>query len=268
MGAANVNFAFMWSDLGDKPMRVLLFMAVRSLDDDRETQSARVFWAGRETLAREALGREIPDDPGSSDLSAEAKAARKVRHAAFVAVQDALSALIAAGAITRLRAGRWGRQAEYRLNLDPFETVHKDAGCAVLEQAHPVPTNQAHPVPKEQAHPVPKGQADPVPEEQQRNNRGKPGGQPRLGEPSHLGATTAVHNAGEDEGYTKARATLEGAGPDRMGRALQTAREHLPEATTRDAVLYAAALVAGESPERPARGDGAVTPWAPERVSA
>jgi hypothetical protein len=53
-----------------------------------------------------------------------------------------------------------------------------------------------------------------------------------------------VDNDGDvDSEYTRARVALDAAGLDRMERALALARENNPTATTREAVLAAAALV-------------------------
>ncbi len=95
MGASNAMLAYAnWADLPNVPFRVLCFMALVSMDDDKQPR----YWGGVEAISH-ALGR--PD----------------VTHADRKAVSDALTILRREGAVESLVKGSRGHRAEYGLNL-------------------------------------------------------------------------------------------------------------------------------------------------------
>lgn len=104
MGARNVSAAFaMWAHLDHAPFRVLVGMALMSLDQaSAEGRPARVYFGGEEALV-ELLGRS--------------------RSAAY----KALGALRKAGAVEVLDVGRKGHRAVYKLALDPLAARHSVA---------------------------------------------------------------------------------------------------------------------------------------------
>ncbi len=104
MGARNVSAAFaMWAHLDHAPFRVLVGMALQSLDQpSAEGRPARVYFGGEDALV-ELLGRS--------------------RSAAY----KALGALRKAGAIEVMDVGRKGHRAVYKLALDPLNAAHSVA---------------------------------------------------------------------------------------------------------------------------------------------
>lgn len=113
MGAGNVKLVFArWADLPHGPFRVLVYMALRSMDDDKPP----MFWGGREDLAL-AIGRIVPDEDTSN---AEVTAAR---NAAFKAARDATTLLTKCGAISEVKGAAPGRRRTFMLNLEA-RTVH------------------------------------------------------------------------------------------------------------------------------------------------
>jgi len=97
MGARNVSAAFaMWAHLDHAPFRVLVGMALMSLDQtSAEGRPARVYFGGEDAMV-ELLGRS--------------------RAAAY----RALATLKKAGAVEVVDAGRSGHRAVYKLRLDPL----------------------------------------------------------------------------------------------------------------------------------------------------
>jgi hypothetical protein len=89
-------------DLGNSATRLLLHMALECWDEDRDTQPARRYFAGRESSAI-ALGFLAPDNGGE---------------AAQRAVKRAVRELVERGAIKRLRVGGRGETSEYELMLN------------------------------------------------------------------------------------------------------------------------------------------------------
>jgi len=113
VGATNALAAYArWHDLPDLPHRVLVYMALRTMDAD----DPPLYWAGWEELAV-AAGRMIPDhDPHD-------KAVTKERRAALKSVSAVLRILRDRGAVRLATRPAPGRRAEYALNLDRT-TVH------------------------------------------------------------------------------------------------------------------------------------------------
>jgi hypothetical protein len=107
MGARNVARAYaLGAGLSDRSMRVLAYMALRSVDGDPEPW----FRMGHEALAVEALGR----DPAGDD--------DKAREANKKAVRRAISPLLAAKIVVTVEGGARHRDgqpttAKYRLDL-------------------------------------------------------------------------------------------------------------------------------------------------------
>lgn len=97
MGARNVSAAFaMWARLDHAPFRLLVGMALQSLDQaSPEGRPARVYFGGEDALV-ELLGRS--------------------RAAAY----RALATLKKEGAVEVMDAGRSGHRAVYKLRLDPL----------------------------------------------------------------------------------------------------------------------------------------------------
>lgn len=82
MGAGNAKRVYAaWSkELTAKPLTVLVFMALTSLDNDSEPR----FWQGHEVLAREVLGLDVPPKPDrhgatEKDIKAYDQVMRRVR---------------------------------------------------------------------------------------------------------------------------------------------------------------------------------------------
>lgn len=105
MGAGNVGLVYAtWSQLNHAPFRVLVYMALRTLDKDEPP----MFWGGREELAF-ALGRAIPEGNDPESI--------RVRKAAYEAVKDVMKTLKKAGAVTLERPAMTGQNAVYALHL-------------------------------------------------------------------------------------------------------------------------------------------------------
>lgn len=104
MGAKNVSACYvLWSHLDHAPFRLLVGMALQSLDQSSaEGRPARVYFGGEDALV-ELLGR--------------------TRSPAY----KALSALKKAGAIEALDVGRKGHRAVYKLALDPLSPPQRVA---------------------------------------------------------------------------------------------------------------------------------------------
>jgi hypothetical protein len=152
MGATNVTLVYAhWTRLDGAPFRVLIYMALVSLDADDPPR----YFGGWEALAN-ALGRQLPpkDDPGQK--------AQRERAAAAEAVRVAVRQLTRAGAVSTLRPAGAGHRAEYALHL-------------------PAPEPQGEPAPEPQGEPAPEPQGEPAPKEQQRNHRGIQRGEDHLG---------------------------------------------------------------------------------------
>jgi hypothetical protein len=115
MGASNVMTAYLrWSHLPDRAFRALVYMALVSMDADREPR----YYAGREALIENGLGRRLPPIPAVSDTSARANEFRKARAADYQAAKVVVGQLIKAGAIVLDTAPARKRSAEYVLTLD------------------------------------------------------------------------------------------------------------------------------------------------------
>jgi hypothetical protein len=224
MGATNVRLAFaLWGELPATPFRALVFMALTSLDEDSERTKARRYFAGREALAV-ALGRNIPDAPQDDDESPAAISARRVRHTAFVTVQANLSTLTTARAITPIRKGRPGRQAEYELNLAPFPKQ----GHLVSEDKVRSPAKQGEVVEWDKPTLSRMSTKEPLNE---------PGiGQSAISPSSHQAPVNPV----DDDGYLAARKTLDRQGPERMQQLLDDVTADHPDASARELVFIAA----------------------------
>jgi hypothetical protein len=143
MGSDNVRTVFArWGHLPDPSFRVLLFMALVSMDNDDPPW----FCLGQEALAL-ALGRMIPEKPATSDTSKRAEEYRKARDADFRAVKRALTPLFRDKVVETLRSPGPGVKAVYGLHLDapnggravsPTGDVSwQDGGRSVAERGTP-----------------------------------------------------------------------------------------------------------------------------------
>lgn len=95
MGARNAKaVGLAWPGLPDRPWRVLLWMALTSLDEDKGERAARTYYAGHAAIA-EMLGL---DPKSTSDLRV---------------VRRAVAHLVRAGALVPLHAAGNGRTAVY-----------------------------------------------------------------------------------------------------------------------------------------------------------
>ncbi|WP_153302945.1 hypothetical protein [Aeromicrobium choanae] len=99
-----------WPHLTHAEHRVLVRMALVAPDKVRTP----AYWAGWKLLAF-ALGCDMPAEYD------ETPEAERLRTNAKRSVARVVSGLEAAGAIERVRRGRLGVQAEYRLNLRPVD---------------------------------------------------------------------------------------------------------------------------------------------------
>ena len=116
MGAANVALAFAnWASLDDRSFRVLIRMALVSLDTDNPPR----YYAGREDLAA-ALGKTVPAKPADDDTSEAADAARKARASVYEVVRKAVARLVKEGVIVSSGDARFRNRAEYSLHLHPM----------------------------------------------------------------------------------------------------------------------------------------------------
>ena len=102
MGARNVGSAFaMWAHLPHAPFRLLVGMALQSLDaTTSDGRPARIYFGGEDGMV-DILGRSRSQ------------------------MYETLARLREAGAVTILEAGRSRHRAVYRLNLDPFQGPEK-----------------------------------------------------------------------------------------------------------------------------------------------
>lgn len=113
MGYQNMGLVFArWGHLPDRPFRLLMFMALRSLDEDDPPR----FYEGREAAAF-AIGKLVPEEPAAGDESDRAQEFRKARRNDFEAVKVATRALIKAGVISIIEPSAPGRNAVYGLHL-------------------------------------------------------------------------------------------------------------------------------------------------------
>ena len=104
MGARNVSAAFaMWARLPHGAFRLLVGMALQSLDQpSKEGRPARVYYGGEAAMV-ESFGRSKRS------------------------MYDALATLKKEGAVEVLDTGRHGHRAVYKLALDPLAAVTKPA---------------------------------------------------------------------------------------------------------------------------------------------
>jgi len=113
MGSGNVGMVYArWGHLPDRPFRLLVFMALVSMDEDEPP----MFYKGREAMGV-ALGRLIPPAPAPTDLSERAEQFRKERRADFEAVKNALRQLTKVGVVVCERESGPGQVAVYSLRL-------------------------------------------------------------------------------------------------------------------------------------------------------
>lgn len=98
VGARNVRAALAVTKVSDRAARVLIAMALVSLDTPTATKEARVYFAGRAALAA-IVGRDLGDPSG-------------LRY-----VDRALSELVVAGYVTAVRETHGRRKSTYRLHL-------------------------------------------------------------------------------------------------------------------------------------------------------
>lgn len=112
MGARNVSAVFaMWADLAPLPKVLMVWMALKSLDQtSKEGKPPRLYYDGEESLIA-AGGR-----------------GRRATYYALDALKDA-------GAIEVLVAGRMRNRAVYKLRLDPLEAVSQGATHCTLQGA-------------------------------------------------------------------------------------------------------------------------------------
>lgn len=217
MGARNVAAAYaMYPRLPHRAMRLLAYMALRSLDDDRPDAPARRYFGGRDDMA-EALGY---------DLGTSAR-----REAAHREVRRAVAQLRAAGALGRLASGRAGNRSVYQLRL---ELLSPRRGMDdPLQEGHGRPPQEGSVRPPEE------GRGRPPKEYEGTTEENDPG-QLTSGSSSHLARATTTDNAHESEEFERNRALLMAAGDERWQRALEAAHRTHPEASMRDRIAYAA----------------------------
>jgi hypothetical protein len=115
VGAANAMRVYTaWSHLDDRPLRLLIYMALRARDHDAEPW----YGAGHEELATIALGLKPPQTD-------------REREAVYRTVRRAMTALHQARAIRTTRYSAPGKQASYRLYLDgPTQDGHRPVNTA------------------------------------------------------------------------------------------------------------------------------------------
>lgn len=130
MGAGNVLRVFeQWYRLPDLPLRVLLYMAVRSLDHDKPP----IYKAGWEKLAH-AAGRDVPlKGVPRKEWKGQPLELRRAQRASEKSVADAVRVLVSHGAVEVQVPGAPGRPAIYALVL-PETTLHgeRDGSTATL----------------------------------------------------------------------------------------------------------------------------------------
>lgn len=220
----------MYPDLPHAAMRLLVYMALSTLDEPGEDgRPARVSWLGREALAG-ALGFDVPAEPEPWQDGPEADRVRAVRHSAFTMLKRQIKVLTDAGAIERARAGGRNRTAEYVLNVNPLDSQG---------QRSVAPVGQRIVAPKRQRFVAPEEDRGTT-EENREENHGS-GGSPRLAR------SAAVENP-ED---VAARQTLAALGPERQGALLEAAAAE-GHTLTADLIRRAAQL-AGPRPLAVAR---------------
>lgn len=130
MGSNNVKQVYAhWGHLTHRSVRLLAFMANTTLDKHNPPK----FYGGRESLAA-ALGYDVPDEPASGSEGVWADEARRKRDRAFHAVKQTVNALIAAGAIERVKVATFRSHSEYHLNLSPFSELSSWGTEGVVEQ--------------------------------------------------------------------------------------------------------------------------------------
>jgi len=128
MGAGNVKSAYaLYGDLPHAPMRVLLWMALRSMD----AATSPTYWGGREELAY-ALGRKVPPAiRGDREITRQ-------RNAAFKAVRDATALLTRRKVIYVIAESHTGQRREWGLNLS-YTQVHPERAPEVHGERAPLP---------------------------------------------------------------------------------------------------------------------------------
>lgn len=105
MGASNVMAVFArFRHLPHRPFRMLVFMAVVSLDNEAGGVPAATFFGGSESLA-ESIGYSREDF-------------RERRRTILPAISKTIHELIQAGAVERVADAAPGRAAVYRLRLE------------------------------------------------------------------------------------------------------------------------------------------------------
>lgn len=130
MGAGNVLRVFeRWHRLPDLPFRVLLYMAVRSLDNDRPP----IYKAGWEKLAH-AAGRDVPlRGVPRKEWKDQPAEVRRAQRASEKSVADAVRVLVSHGAVEVQVPGAPGRPAIYALILaDATLHAERDGSAATL----------------------------------------------------------------------------------------------------------------------------------------
>lgn len=118
MGAANVGAAYlMWSHLADGPFRVLVGMALHSMDDDSARGKARRWFGGEDNLV--GFVRQI-------DSAGKVRTHAARRSAAY----RYLDQLREAGAVSVVVAGARNRRAVYAVNVDPMCPTPSDVNVS------------------------------------------------------------------------------------------------------------------------------------------
>jgi hypothetical protein len=225
MGAGSVALVYArWAHLPDRPFRLLVYMALVTLDDDDPPR----YWAGRELLAA-ALGRIVPGEPDPADKTPRAEEFRRMRAADFQAVKNALRPLFNAGVVVVDATPGPRRNAVYRLTLG-------------VSTGKVSPTEQGRPG-------LPTGKVSPT-------EQGRPGLPPmRMDEEEEQGGTRSpevttspdpVDNpTGETESaYSQAASILErlpDLGADLLSR--------VPTGTLRERIITAAAIYLAQNTE-------------------
>jgi hypothetical protein len=150
MGIENVKLVYAcWTHLPDRAFRLLVFMAMVSMDNGKPP----TFWGGREQLSF-ALGRMTPEEPAPTDRSVRAETYRKARAADFQAVKVALAALTKAGVAVLENRPQPGRNAIYTLHLGSLmgKAQPTEQGRTILRTGYDQPTEMGYdqPTPEEE----------------------------------------------------------------------------------------------------------------------